>query len=170
MVRSALRSGLTSVACASYPHCREASRTLLPFFYLLLAQCTSSPHMDTLQPRPLVVLNKKASSTSLASKEDTTDSARFTRKFGKHIQKRQLEIPEYAASFVDYKALKKVVILSNGIFVFSTIMVADRFLCSLSRNLALLQSSHHRVKGAVMSRSIRRPHYRQTRPRSSSEW
>jgi len=29
-------------------------------------------------------------------------------KFGKHIQKRQLDIPEYAASFVDYKALKKV--------------------------------------------------------------
>jgi hypothetical protein len=31
-----------------------------------------------------------------------------SRKFGKQIQKRQLEIPEYAASFVDYKALKKV--------------------------------------------------------------
>lgn len=31
-----------------------------------------------------------------------------TRKFGKQIQKRQLEIPEYAASFVNYKALKKV--------------------------------------------------------------
>jgi hypothetical protein len=30
------------------------------------------------------------------------------RKFGKQIQKSQLEIPEYAASFVDYKALKKV--------------------------------------------------------------
>ena len=30
------------------------------------------------------------------------------RKFGKHIQKKQLEIPEYASSFVDYKALKKV--------------------------------------------------------------
>lgn len=30
------------------------------------------------------------------------------RKFGKTIQKRQLDIPEYAASFVDYKALKKV--------------------------------------------------------------
>lgn len=30
------------------------------------------------------------------------------RKFGKYIQKRQLDIPEYAASFVDYKALKKV--------------------------------------------------------------
>jgi hypothetical protein len=28
-------------------------------------------------------------------------------KFGKHIQKRQLEVPEYAASFVNYKALKK---------------------------------------------------------------
>ena len=64
--------------------------------------------MEPLQPRPLVVLRKTASSTSLASKEDSTDSARFSRKFGKHIQKRQLEIPEYAASFVDYKALKKV--------------------------------------------------------------
>ncbi|KAH9239780.1 hypothetical protein K456DRAFT_978604 [Colletotrichum gloeosporioides 23] len=28
-------------------------------------------------------------------------------KFGKQIQKRQLEVPEYAASFVNYKALKK---------------------------------------------------------------
>lgn len=32
----------------------------------------------------------------------------FVRKFGKQIQKRQLEVPEYAASFVNYKALKKV--------------------------------------------------------------
>ncbi|KAL9082747.1 MAG: hypothetical protein Q9159_006207 [Coniocarpon cinnabarinum] len=31
------------------------------------------------------------------------------RKFGKHIQKKQLEIPEYAAHFVDYKALKKLI-------------------------------------------------------------
>jgi hypothetical protein len=31
-----------------------------------------------------------------------------TRKFGKHLQKRQLDIPEYGASFVNYKALKKV--------------------------------------------------------------
>jgi len=30
------------------------------------------------------------------------------RKFGKHLQKRQLDIPEYAASFINYKALKKV--------------------------------------------------------------
>jgi SPX domain protein involved in polyphosphate accumulation len=30
-------------------------------------------------------------------------------KFGKQIQKRQLEVPEYAASFVNYKALKKVI-------------------------------------------------------------
>jgi len=36
---------------------------------------------------------------------------RRQRKFGKQIQKKQLEIPEYAASFVDYKALKKVSIL-----------------------------------------------------------
>jgi hypothetical protein len=64
--------------------------------------------MDILQLRPRAIVRKTASSTSLASKDDTTDSARFSRKFGKHIQKRQLEIPEYAASFVDYKALKKV--------------------------------------------------------------
>ncbi|PHH86598.1 hypothetical protein CDD83_9999 [Cordyceps sp. RAO-2017] len=31
------------------------------------------------------------------------------RKFGKQIQKRQLEIPEYCASFVNYKALKKLI-------------------------------------------------------------
>lgn len=61
-----------------------------------------------LRPLPIVVLRKSASSTTLASKDDPTDSPRFSRKFGKHIQKRQLEIPEYAASFVDYKALKKV--------------------------------------------------------------
>lgn len=30
------------------------------------------------------------------------------RKFGKQIQRRQLDLPEYAASFVNYKALKKV--------------------------------------------------------------
>lgn len=30
------------------------------------------------------------------------------RKFGKYLQKRQLDIPEHAASFVNYKALKKV--------------------------------------------------------------
>lgn len=33
---------------------------------------------------------------------------RALRKFGKQIQRRQLEVPEYAASFVNYKALKKV--------------------------------------------------------------
>lgn len=30
------------------------------------------------------------------------------RKFGKQIQRRQLDLPEYAASFLNYKALKKV--------------------------------------------------------------
>ncbi|KZM25074.1 aspartic-type endopeptidase [Ascochyta rabiei] len=65
--------------------------------------------METLQLRPRAVVRKTASSISLASRDETTDSARFSRKFGKHIQKRQLEIPEYAASFVDYKALKKLI-------------------------------------------------------------
>lgn len=64
--------------------------------------------MDSPRLRPIVVLRKSGSAISLTSKDDKTDSPRFSRKFGKHIQKKQLEIPEYAASFVDYKALKKV--------------------------------------------------------------
>ncbi|KAL2174275.1 uncharacterized protein P884DRAFT_332142 [Thermothelomyces heterothallicus CBS 202.75] len=38
-----------------------------------------------------------------------TGTTAFTMKFGKQIQKRQLEVPEYAASFVNYKALKKLI-------------------------------------------------------------
>ena len=34
------------------------------------------------------------------------------RKFGKQIQRQQLDLPEYAASFLNYKALKKVLPLS----------------------------------------------------------
>lgn len=45
--------------------------------------------------------------------EPSSDVPSLSRKFGKHIQKRQLDIPEYAASFVDYKALKKVCSPSN---------------------------------------------------------
>ncbi|KAJ5081433.1 hypothetical protein NUU61_009697 [Penicillium alfredii] len=33
----------------------------------------------------------------------------FWEKFGKQIQRRQLDLPEYAASFVNYKALKKLI-------------------------------------------------------------
>ncbi|KAL2050154.1 hypothetical protein ABVK25_009515 [Lepraria finkii] len=40
--------------------------------------------------------------------QSLTPSPNF-RKFGKHLQKRQLDIPEYAASFVNYKALKKLI-------------------------------------------------------------
>ncbi|KAK3670485.1 phosphate system positive regulatory protein pho81 [Recurvomyces mirabilis] len=39
----------------------------------------------------------------------TTTTGAGCEKFGKHIQKRQLDIPEYASSFVDYKALKKLI-------------------------------------------------------------
>ena len=46
--------------------------------------------------------------TNIASNELTC------RKFGKHLQKRQLDIPEYATSFVNYKALKKVLISFDG--------------------------------------------------------
>jgi hypothetical protein len=46
--------------------------------------------------------------TDLPQEQEPNVLSPFSRKFGKHIQKRQLDIPEYAASFVDYKALKKV--------------------------------------------------------------
>lgn len=48
-----------------------------------------------------------ADSPSLAQSQPADDES-LLRKFGKQIQKRQLEVPEYAASFVNYKALKKV--------------------------------------------------------------
>ena len=38
----------------------------------------------------------------------SSDAIFVIRKFGKYLQKRQLDIPEYAASFVNYKGLKKV--------------------------------------------------------------
>lgn len=40
--------------------------------------------------------------------ECPSDLVAINRKFGKQIQRRQLDLPEYAASFVNYKALKKV--------------------------------------------------------------
>ena len=92
-----------TLACAS--PCAVVSNALRK-------RCLFSPrHHHHVCPGPMppvVVLPRTASSTSLAFKDEPTDSSRFCRKFGKHIQKRQLEIPEYAASFVDYKALKKV--------------------------------------------------------------
>jgi hypothetical protein len=48
-----------------------------------------------------------AESPSFAHSPPADDES-LLRKFGKQIQKRQLEVPEYAASFVNYKALKKV--------------------------------------------------------------
>jgi len=45
----------------------------------------------------------------------------YCRKFGKHIQKKQLDIPEYASSFVDYKALKKVAEASSSAFLIAAL-------------------------------------------------
>lgn len=42
------------------------------------------------------------------ARERPSDLVAINRKFGKQIQRRQLDLPEYAASFVNYKALKKV--------------------------------------------------------------
>ena len=64
------------------------------------------------------------------------------RKFGKHIQKRQLDIPEYAASFVDYKALKKV---SVGLVDVCLHIIADsmsQLIKKLSTTPVLTAQSH----------------------------
>jgi CDK inhibitor PHO81 len=37
-----------------------------------------------------------------------TPEVNIGRKFGKQIQRHQLDLPEYATSFLNYKALKKV--------------------------------------------------------------
>lgn len=51
------------------------------------------------------------------------------RKFGKQIQKRQLEVPEYAASFVNYKALKKVPIARKAVLHFSFSLASMQQTC-----------------------------------------
>ncbi|EDN05477.1 predicted protein, partial [Histoplasma mississippiense (nom. inval.)] len=43
------------------------------------------------------------------SSNPSPDSSPPTRKFGKQIQRRQLDLPEYAVSFLNYKALKKLI-------------------------------------------------------------
>lgn len=47
----------------------------------------------------------------------------FHRKFGKYIARQQLDIPEYAASLVNYKALKRV--SSGPVFLFSQLVGKD---------------------------------------------
>lgn len=59
-----------------------------------------TPH----SPPPSTLILTKRFFKSLKS-ETTTNKM----KFGKQIQKRQLEVPEYAASFTNYKALKKLI-------------------------------------------------------------
>ncbi|SPO03879.1 related to Nuc-2 protein [Cephalotrichum gorgonifer] len=55
---------------------------------------------------------RKAAAEAMADslvEEKKGEAGSKTSKFGKHIQKRQLEVPEYSASFVNYKALKKLI-------------------------------------------------------------
>lgn len=64
------------------------------------------------------------------------------RKFGKQIQKRQLEVPEYAASFVNYKALKKASLHHDFLlFLLQCVSYSLPLLppnCNLTRRGALL--------------------------------
>ncbi|KAJ5373555.1 Glycerophosphoryl diester phosphodiesterase, partial [Penicillium concentricum] len=48
-------------------------------------------------------------SLELGRAKALSESVQTCMKFGKQIQRRQLDLPEYAASFVNYKALKKLI-------------------------------------------------------------
>lgn len=93
-----------------------------------------------------------------------TSNAAF-RKFGKHLQKRQLDIPEYAASFVNYKALKKVeeVVLFMISYCWHWSSLSSNWvlhqLCSLKMQQILPQIYW-----------IHKLHSKQTRRLSSSGW
>jgi CDK inhibitor PHO81 len=68
------------------------------------------------------------------------------RKFGKQIQKRQLEIPEYAASFVDYKALKKVRASYNHS------AISPFFNCAITKSIVVAHQSTERNACVVGSK------------------
>lgn len=67
-----------------------------------------TPHYVRFQPTVLLVEQLIVSDAFLSLCQPKLTLWWVLRKFGKQIQKRQLEVPEYAASFVNYKALKKV--------------------------------------------------------------
>jgi hypothetical protein len=67
-----------------------------------------TPHYVRFQPTILLAEQCIVSDAFLSLYQPKLTLRRVLRKFGKQIQKRQLEVPEYAASFVNYKALKKV--------------------------------------------------------------
>ncbi|KAL8718758.1 MAG: hypothetical protein Q9225_004138 [Loekoesia sp. 1 TL-2023] len=73
----------------------------------------------------------------LASCPPTSIPIERLRKFGKHLQKRQLDIPEYAASFVNYKALKKVLSKSEKNEIISS-LTARQLIKQLSATPTLL--------------------------------
>lgn len=52
-------------------------------------------------------------------------------KFGKYLAKRQLDLPEYAQYFIDYKGLKKVRLFGDkDCVIFINLEVADKTVVS----------------------------------------
>lgn len=89
------------------------------------------------------------------------------RKFGKQIQKRQLEVPEYAASFVNYKALKKV--RHSSRLAMLSCLFSDANLDSSSKNCRpLLFCCLKMTRLDSLSQSTPRPPSNPTRQLSSS--
>lgn len=61
------------------------------------------------------------------SRRPTTTHTDEGRKFGKQIQRRQLDLPEYAAVFVNYKALKKVGGATPGFDLYNEKAATDNY-------------------------------------------
>ncbi|UZP34092.1 hypothetical protein NXS19_001908 [Fusarium pseudograminearum] len=93
---SYFRFDLTSV----FTHLYGALLRPFPCFTFLRLSLVMSPLLD-----PITLSTYLSSPPTLLH----TRRPRRKMKFGKQIQKRQLEVPEYAASFVNYKALKKLI-------------------------------------------------------------
>lgn len=87
------------------PSLEPHSRPIQPF-----ATSQREPTLSTLRACEYVSAAPYSSSAAAAAAAHRLLWSELTshRKFGKQIQRRQLDLPEYAASFVNYKALKKV--------------------------------------------------------------
>ena len=72
------------------------------------------------------------------------------RKFGKHLQKRQLDIPEYAASFVNYKALKKVDFKHDPLLLDEQQLIVLQLIKQLSATPTLLPQNASAVSSEVL--------------------
>ncbi|KAI1855151.1 hypothetical protein JX265_006707 [Neoarthrinium moseri] len=90
--------------------CCFSSRAHGPSYQIFIAPSTKCcpEHTPAEDVTSALVLGQRPDCRTTDHTQDVIDPLLIL-KFGKQIQKRQLEVPEYAASFVNYKALKKLI-------------------------------------------------------------